>query len=248
MMLYPAPPAAVVLALAQPGPARARSRQQKINELVRAIGAIDMPILRKEVLPAHARKRAAGALALVGRRLRLGPEWKPGNAYWDRAAAALADDFESSLDRLGIRDKRSRAAVRKALGALTDAELDEVTRFFASNVLRKATLLTDATTAMLAWAFALLPNDVDSQMRARVDRLQHEIDSYTLTPDEEQELDDFMHSPGVQLAMRNAGARLFSGLDNPTAALETPATIETLDKVARLVEEFRDGPKGGVGG
>jgi hypothetical protein len=243
MVLYRILAAAIVVALIQPAPGCAQTRQKRLNELVRAIAAIDMPTLRKEVFPAHARKRAADALALVGKRLRLGLEWKPGNAYWDRAAQALADDFAASLDRLGIRDKRSRAAVRKSLDALTDAELDEALRFFASDVLRKATLLTDATTAMLTWAFALLPNDADAQMKARLDGLLHEIDTYTLTPDEERELDEFMHSRGVQHAMRNAGARLLSGLDDPTAALEAPPTMKTLDKVTGLIEEFREALK-----
>ncbi|HEV7802355.1 MAG TPA: ankyrin repeat domain-containing protein [Burkholderiales bacterium] len=226
------------LILVIPATACAQSREQKISQVMRAMDAIDFPMMRKEVLPRHVVAKTTAELEQVGKRLELGAEWKPGNAYWDRAEAAMRKDLQGGMSRRTAGDRQQDANVRESLAELSDAQLDEVLHLYNSDVFRKSIRMADASLTARALAFTGEGQD-DAKLARTLESLKREMELNKLTPQEEQRLDKMMQSPAMQLLARGRSADALSALSDPSSLLQPALMQATVDQVGALIALFR---------
>lgn len=219
--------------------AHAQTREQKVARLMKAINAIDFPITRREALPPQAARRAHRELEQLGKNLQLGPEWKRGNSYFDRAEATLRKDLEAAALRAGASDPQQEAELKSTLEALPDAHLDDLLRLYASDLLRKATRAADLSMAMLLMAVSMMAENSE-RLVPQIEKLKVELERNELSSDEQHRLDDLMKSPAFQ-SLRNAGiSDALSLLNDPGAMVQPQPSQAAVKQVVGLVAQFRE--------
>src|SRR5262245_45733792 len=72
--------------------------------------------------------RTRATLRSLGRERGLGPEWRPGDEHWQRAAAVLDGVWQPARDVLAGDGHWSSATARRYSERLNEAELDELLR------------------------------------------------------------------------------------------------------------------------
>jgi cytohesin len=227
------------LALIAPGLAHAQTRQEKIAEIVRILVAVDHPRLREEGVPAHARSEAGAQLSRLGTQAELGPEWKSGNTYWDRAEKLLRDDYLGALDRGLARVRQPEASFRETLGELADAQLDAVLEFYRSDLFRKWVQAADGLIAAIMRATLAIRQRADVQTSPDLKGLER--GRGWLTDGEEQLVSEFHQSPAYQLMNRGALGALLASISDPySTMIRAPFSAGTARAVGQLVAQFRE--------
>ncbi len=230
----------MIIALIAPAVGYAQTRQGKIAEIIRVGVTIDFPTFRKEILPEYARTEARTQLTQLGKQAELGPEWKPGNSYWDRAEAVLRKDFEGILDRRTARDRQEEASLKEALEELSDVQLDEVLSFYRSDLFRKSVRAADGTLTMVMQLLLLVKHETEPQSVSELKNLERELERYSLSADEKEQLEKALQSPAFQLLNRGARRNFLSSISDPSSLVEPRVTVGARRAIGQIVSQFRD--------
>jgi len=107
--------------------------------------------------------RTRETLRALGRSHRLGPEWRPGDEHWQRAAAVLDAVWQPARAALGEDRSWAGAAARRYSERLNDAELDELLRLRDSAIGRRMGDLVAALAIYFAEAHAVLASGRDHE-------------------------------------------------------------------------------------
>ncbi len=105
--------------------------------------------------------RTRETLRALGREHGLGPEWRPGDEHWQRAAAVLDGVWQPAREVLGDDGYWIGATARRYSERLNDAELDELLRLRDSAVGRRMGDMVAALAIYFSQAHAVLASGRD---------------------------------------------------------------------------------------
>jgi hypothetical protein len=105
--------------------------------------------------------RTRETLRALGREHRLGPEWRPGDEHWQRAAAVLDGVWQPARDALADDGYWLGATARRYSERLNEADLDELLRLRDSAVGRRMGDMVAALAIYFAQAHKVLASGID---------------------------------------------------------------------------------------
>ena len=105
--------------------------------------------------------RARETLRALGRERGLGPEWRPGDEHWQRAAAVLDGVWQPAREVLAADGYWLGATARRYSERLNEAELDELLRLRDSAVGRRMGDMVAALAIYFAQAHKVLASGID---------------------------------------------------------------------------------------
>ncbi|HSD70453.1 MAG TPA: ankyrin repeat domain-containing protein [Woeseiaceae bacterium] len=229
-----------IVVLLMPATVLAQSRQEKVDEIIRILVTVDYPMFRIQGLPALTRSKATSQLSRLGKQAELGPEWKAGNIYWDRAAALLRSDFLGNLDRKTAKDRQAEANFKERLEELSDTQLDEVLEFHRSELFRKAMRAGDAMLVMFTRLLLVIEDDTGTQTPPDPKDLERELESFKLSPSEEEQLEGFRQSAAYRQLNRGAVGEFLSTIADPSSLMQFQASETTVSAIGQIVAQFRE--------
>jgi hypothetical protein len=181
-----------------PGFAQATDRAGRVEQIVSDASRAGFPLLLGDTLAMAVRYGIHEELPRLGQLRQLGADWKPGNAWYQRAAQA-ADRASGDLVRELIAHPPDwRAPLRAALDTLEGPDLDALAQLYRSPAAPVIAALADAGTSLYVLA------SIETQHRslglrgeaiAAMRQLSDRIEELSATLDAQQRAALAQHAP-----------------------------------------------------
>jgi hypothetical protein len=134
--------------------ARAQSveRTERIDEIVASAAAAGFPHLLGDAVPTALRYGVHEALPALGRERQLGPDWKPGNGWYARAAETADRASDVLAQRVAEQPLALDQALRAALDPQKDGEIEGLAQVYRSPAAPTLLALADASVSLFVLA------------------------------------------------------------------------------------------------
>ena len=132
--------------------AQSADRAARIDEIVAGTAASGLTHLLGDAVPTALRYGVHDELPALGRERQLGADWKPGNAWYARAAEAADRVSDDLVQRVAAQPPELEKALRAALDPLENGEIEGLVQLYRSPAASVLLALADAGVSLFVLA------------------------------------------------------------------------------------------------